>query len=48
LVRFFGVQDLFDESGAIKKEAYHRRAKKFFAGLAEYAEALSRGKDAQS
>ena len=41
------VQDLFDESGAIKKEAYHRRANKFFAVLAEYAEALGRGKDAQ-
>jgi NAD(P)H-dependent FMN reductase len=42
------VQDLFDENGAIKKEAYHRGAKKFFGVLAEYAEALRCGKDAQS
>ena len=42
------VQDLFDENGAVKKEAYHRRAKKFFAVLAEYAEALQSGRDAQS
>jgi len=42
------VQELFDESGAIKKEAYHRRAKKFFAVLAEYAEALRSGRDGQS
>lgn len=42
------VQDLFDENGAIKKEAYHRRAKKFFDVLAEYAERLGEGRDAQS
>ena len=42
------VQELFDESGAIKKEAYHRRAKKFLTILAEYAEALKRRSDAQS
>jgi NAD(P)H-dependent FMN reductase len=42
------VQDLFDESGAMKKETYHRRADKFLAVLAEYAEALRRGKDDQS
>jgi len=38
------VQELFDEAGAIKKEAYHRRANKFLAVLAEYAEALRRGR----
>lgn len=42
------VQDLFDESGAMTKEFYHWRANKFLAVLAEYAEALRRGKDAQS
>jgi NAD(P)H-dependent FMN reductase len=33
------VQELFDENGAIKKEAYHERARKFFDVLAGYAEA---------
>jgi NAD(P)H-dependent FMN reductase len=42
------VQDLFDEDGAIKKEAYHRRAKKFFDVLAGYAGALQRSRDGQS
>ncbi len=42
------VQELFDESGAIKKEAYHRRAKKFLTILAEYAEVLKWRSDAQS
>jgi NAD(P)H-dependent FMN reductase len=42
------VQDLFDDSGAIKKEAYHRRAEKFYAVLAEYAERLGEGKDGRS
>ncbi|AET63546.1 NADPH-dependent FMN reductase [Methanothrix harundinacea] len=39
------VQDLFDDSGAIKKEAYHRRAEKFYAVLADYAERLGGGGD---
>lgn len=41
------VQDLFDENGAIKKEAYHERARKFFGVLTGYAEALRCGKDAE-
>jgi len=41
------VQELFDENGAIKKEAYHRRANKFLAVLTEYAKALRSGRDEQ-
>ncbi len=42
------VQDLFDEKGTIKKEAYHWRAGKFFTVLTRYAEAFRCGKDAES
>jgi NAD(P)H-dependent FMN reductase len=42
------VQELFDENGAITKESYHKRARKFFTVLIGYAEALRCGKDAES
>jgi NAD(P)H-dependent FMN reductase len=48
MMSFPRVRDLFDENGAIKKEAYHERARKFFDVLTGYAEALRCGKDAKS
>ncbi|HII07207.1 MAG TPA: NAD(P)H-dependent oxidoreductase [Methanotrichaceae archaeon] len=48
VVNFSRVQDLFDENGAIKKESYHDRARKFLGVLTGYAETLSCGKDAKS